>query len=1566
MNIIHYTQNFREKIATDIKREIVFNKIQGLLNVDIPENLNSIQKFPKGILVVKLLKSQLSRIIIQPKVVHIPSKEPIQVYFVRDYFAGGNFDYLWGNVTFPQLKSGEWIENHPLSKEDENEFIQDYLKDDKFKKSAKREPVPKRLLDWIDGFNMTLQFDIYEREKWVSFSNDRSIHGLQDKYVILFKRLLKIILNGAHSFGTKIDIINESNKLFSIVDLEENLGIIYNDFPDIDGQRIIVLHDGAVIDKQKERWNQSLDISKAGDGILSEDITIISRDAFRAYPKWIVNADDEDMWESIQRYEGTHNFSLLPEQVNFLRKFHFPTYINGQAGSGKSTMLYYLFANVYLYKCLKEFDGEIIFLSENDTLLDHTVKSVIGLLTSNPEFSAGLTVEQKSEIRHNFYSFKKFLLETLPEGESKKFPPNKYLDFARFKDEYNLRRKKNKYSAEEVWFVISTYVYGYYEDKIIDTGEKYCDEIDGIPKRFRIISKEKFDSIISESLPFYDKLIENGWWDKTTLIRKIRSHFPKQLPKQFSVVICDEAQDFSRIELRLIIQSSIFTNYDLSDATEVPIVFAGDALQTVSPTGFSDRRLHQMYYDVFKEANFKYDKESSTYSPTYNYRSIEAVVRLANVVQNYRKVGLQEDVFIKQTAKRISQYGIPPILHDKEWLLRDEIRNDFRAKFKFKSFIVPVDLHEENQYKLHEELIEDFTDVKSSIDAKGAEYPQVVVYGFGDYYTKEFGKLQWQNEEYDFKTKFFFNKLYVALTRAQNELIIIDGNDAIRDFWNPLLSIPSEIAERWEEYTDFSEILLIRPESGLADILDSTPDEALHNARKDMNQGLLDKNPARLVIASNVFMMLGNTDEANLSLGYKEQLRGNWELAAQYFEKAGKIDLQAAALFSARAWSKLRSISVTRNGKEKEAQILISNLMEFGIWKRDELKKVYDLGSAIYDVMRNVIWYKDFSGKIIQFAEKASSSEIKRELTYIIESVKQENDHELIEMLGSLYFTTKQYSEAIKNWDELIYGDADWYMFPDYIRAKIEKAKDESNLIEELLWSGQIIFHDIPNSERTSISKKYIDQYRSSEIHFENSVFNSELKSHYYAALAILGEYSNLGTTGVEVESHYDSKNGLTEFYSNLILKCEDEVVSIYMKERWAKAKFNALKTNQNNASDEEIIEQLNTEFETQKFPFPDSNQIWSLSEILEISELPSTISAKPEGHIKNFLIENFRKFKKLDLKDLGQFNLVLGGNNSGKTSVLESLLFDQDPNKCLLNFVFANNQRIYNSPSKKTKMFFENIVNNQFKANGIQITIKNGRRLWNYTLRHPSVKELFTVNEIPELDNRHYLCIEGNNEIKISESVEILEKELTSPKTLSQVPLIPFGKGYSEMLASIYFSEIGDVRSLRISFLEQMKLFIPNITGITIDPSNDTIKIEEYNEVTKEETSLPLHHYGEGANKLFRILVQLHAAKGGRLMIDEIDAGIHYSHFKKFWEIILLTSMEYGVQIFATTHNEECVDYFWEVIKQDELEIPQDRARIVTLESHINSNEPVPIIRDFESIRYAQENHLEVRGRSS
>ena len=51
--------------------------------------------------------------------------------------------------------------------------------------------------------------------------------------------------------------------------------------------------------------------------------------------------------------------------------------------------------------------------------------------------------------------------------------------------------------------------------------------------------------------------------------------------------------------------------------------------------------------------------------------------------------------------------------------------------------------------------------------------------------------------------------------------------------------------------------------------------------------------------------------------------------------------------------------------------------------------------------------------------------------------------------------------------------------------------------------------------------------------------------------------------------------------------------------------------------------------------------------------------------------------------------------------------------------------------------------------------------------------------------------------------------------------------------------------------------------------------------------------------------------------MIDEIDAGFHYSVYDKFWEAVMAVAKEQNCQVIATTHSYECLDSAVNTVKR-------------------------------------------------
>ncbi|HAJ58928.1 MAG TPA: ATPase, partial [Cyanobacteria bacterium UBA8543] len=118
----------------------------------------------------------------------------------------------------------------------------------------------------------------------------------------------------------------------------------------------------------------------------------------------------------------------------------------------------------------------------------------------------------------------------------------------------------------------------------------------------------------------------------------------------------------------------------------------------------------------------------------------------------------------------------------------------------------------------------------------------------------------------------------------------------------------------------------------------------------------------------------------------------------------------------------------------------------------------------------------------------------------------------------------------------------------------------------------------------------------------------------------------------------------------------------------------------------------------------------------------------------------------------------------------------------------------------------------------------------------------------------------------------------------------------------------------------------------------------------------VPLPLMGEGIGRLLSIILAIANAKGGTILIDEIENGLHYSVMTDVWQAIADAARRADVQIFATTHSLECIKAAHEAFEASEkydfryhrLERVNDDIRAVTY--------------DQETLATSDEMNLEMR----
>jgi AAA15 family ATPase/GTPase len=1509
----HFCTKFQKQIEQEQFKQDLLKKLDTLTRLDdLKQNSSSakVQTFAGETIFVFKYKETV-RVLIEKRKI-----ETDTVYFVRELIINAK-EHFWTTQDFPRIKNGYWINDNPLTQTD----IDNYCAIPKQDRQINKKALPYEKKTWLDDFKIIIKHQIFETEKWVEYvSLEDAPKSMQPNDQKDFHRLVKFIYEQTSNNSTVITketlINNQSVEIVALQHHEYGLGIIYALF-ELEDEKQLLLFNGANFKKQKTHWENIKRKASDYQQIVIKSYDDLAKNSLRSYPKSILN--DFDSWLTIQSGSELSNLCLLQEQTKYLQDFKFPAYINAQAGSGKSTILYYLFAHTYWVKCMSKDSinqvGKVIFLTENEYLLNKFTKPAIKSLLSNNADLMGLPEEDLLAVDDCFATFKIFLWNLLDEDLKKDFLLTKYLDFSTFKNKYENAKYFNgklKYTAEEAWFIINTYIRGYDNNKDIVNFE----EIKPTPVEF---PADFFTDILKEIYQnFYKKLLEDGYWDKAKAIRYI-NQYNSETPK-YSAIFCDEAQDFSRASLEFIVQQSEFLEFDLADNEVVPIVFAGDHTQTVDPTGFSVARTKDIFYSQLKS---KLQRES--YIPEYNYRSARAVVNLANIIQYYRKKVLGIDIQKPQKSKKVE-----PIegYTQNVFLSYDKLTDKtIKQKLRYKAFIIPTDASNKDNFLRENSFFEwntenkqaVFHNIQTAIEAKGVDFKQVVVVGFGDFYLKEFQTLSWESSNFEniFEEKYFFNKLYVAITRAQNELIIVDSDEAYQQFWEKL-RLPNQINDGWEDLRQTQDNILIKADN----IIPSKEEDEIESVNITKQQAIAEKNANGLRLVALRFYRLGDEKQYLDCLALSEELKGNWGEAAKLYEKLGLkddiLEKRSNCYFKAQQWEDLLKITTLKTDQHL-TRCVIANLMT-NHFARIKPNAINDYKNTLAKLLNEIEWAKSLATSLIKYLTYLKENTINFILTSLaIKELNVLTNPEMLHQIALLHFEAKNNAQAKDFWNLVEEGDKE-KPCKEYLENLVLYYGQQGEIESKIISIGKLLEYKLPQIE--------LQQYQDQVLAVATTQLHNLPTSFAFiqVLLKVLiikhpneNEILILITQLEKIALQENNIRLLKSYYENLL---EEVTLPIYLAEfiveRWAKS----IILLPHKSTD--WLSKLNEKYKEYSKLHQLNFQAFTEQELTEIITTPKQIHKQLSEHFEHITILNFRRFKIIELKNLGKFNLIVGDNNVGKTSLLEALLFTPEEQVFTRRLAYAYWERTHDFIPIIKDTFWEDFI----YANDIQ----------NYKMS--------------------FIVTQQRSKFEFEPTFTDLKAPLSVADSVN-TQLIPFGKGFGKELAEIYYANIEDAEDeIAENFIKNMQSFIPNINRIIANAKTGEIKLREKG----LDIRLPLHQYGEGANKLFRIILQMLLNKGGRILIDEIDAGIHFSRIAKFWEVILEVAAKNKIQVFATTHNLECVQYFKEVLEKENFKNLASQARTITLFQD-KYKQVQARTRNFEAFQEAIDEGYNIRG---
>jgi hypothetical protein len=319
---------------------------------------------------------------------------------------------------------------------------------------------------------------------------------------------------------------------------------------------------------------------------------------------------------------------------------------------------------------------------------------------------------------------------------------------------------------------------------------------------------------------------------------------------------------------------------------------------------------------------------------------------------------------------------------------------------------------------------------------------------------------------------------------------------------------------------------------------------------------------------------------------------------------------------------------------------------------------------------------------------------------------------------------------------------------------------------------------------------------------------------------------------------------------------------------------------------------------------------------------------------LDNLKIGAFRGLRDLDLEGLGRVNLLVGPNNSGKTSILEAVsifcrpldlrtwldttwrrearLNPEDPFFLATEWVFPHLRRPSFRVLKGDVAIFGS---GRCVVRSVRATYQAKTRVGARTSSEQTDSPYAQAGARIEVD----ASAEGDSELQ-TKVFELWEGEpvaLSGFQRWVTLPVVTVTPVSHRMEAPQMAQWSAAARQgLTDGILNMLRSLDPEIHDaeiLTRNGNRPAIYVEY-----GSSGMIPLSSLGDGLRRAFSIAPIMSSVKGGILLIDEIESSLHVSALGTLFSWLVRACEEYDVQLFATTHSLEAIDAMIHAEKED------------------------------------------------
>ena len=212
--------------------------------------------------------------------------------------------------------------------------------------------------------------------------------------------------------------------------------------------------------------------------------------------------------------------------------------------------------------------------------------------------------------------------------------------------------------------------------------------------------------------------------------------------------------------------------------------------------------------------------------------------------------------------------------------------------------------------------------------------------------------------------------------------------------------------------------------------------------------------------------------------------------------------------------------------------------------------------------------------------------------------------------------------------------------------------------------------------------------------------------------------------------------------------------------------------------------------------------------------------------------------------------------------------------------------------------------------------------------------------------------------EITFAEEIVVVPFYKRNPYSIAKIKGIPFEYIKTNDFQSTQNASLFDKISLSPEekyIIEALHIIEPDIDKLNF--LNDDLRTKRripYITLKGKEQRYRLSSMGDGINRILTIILALLNCKGGILLLDEFETGLHYSTQIKLWKIIFMLSEKLNIQVFVTSHSQDCINSFVEANNKQ-------KGKLIRLENK-NGNVVAVNYDDEKELRFATDNNIEIR----